>query len=101
MVKSLSELVSDLGRNFPADKIEEALKRLIERRYIVPASDSSAGTLAGYWASLGLPPGVAEQNLGNCRVRGCQRSTFRRDELGGRPEQARCPPSIGSDLTAG
>ena len=67
--KSLSELVSDLGRNFPPDKIEEALKRLIERRYIVPASDSSTGTLAGYWASLGLPPGVAEQNLENCRVR--------------------------------
>jgi bacteriocin biosynthesis cyclodehydratase domain-containing protein len=67
--KSLPELVRDLGRNFPTDKIEEALKRLIERRYIVPASDSSAGTLAGYWASLGLPPGTAEQNLGNCRVR--------------------------------
>ena len=25
--------------------------------------------MAGYWASLGLPPGIAEQNLGNCRVR--------------------------------
>jgi ribosomal protein S12 methylthiotransferase accessory factor len=24
--------------------------------------------VAGYWASLGLPPGIAEQNLGNCRV---------------------------------
>jgi bacteriocin biosynthesis cyclodehydratase domain-containing protein len=67
--KSLPELVRDLGRNFPTDKIEEALKRLIERRYIVPASDASTGTLAGYWASLGLPPGIAEQNLGNCRVR--------------------------------
>jgi oxazoline/thiazoline synthase len=67
--KSLPELVSDLGRNFPADQIEEALKRLIERRYIVPASEASTGALAGYWASLGLPPGIAEQNLGNCRVR--------------------------------
>jgi oxazoline/thiazoline synthase len=67
--KSLPELASELGRNFPADKIEEALKRLIERRYIVPASDSSTGALAGYWSSLGLPPGIAEQNLGNCRVR--------------------------------
>ena len=52
------------GRNFPSDKVEEALKRLIERRYIVPATDSSAGAVAGYWASLGLPPGIAEQNLG-------------------------------------
>ena len=25
--------------------------------------------MAGYWASLGLPPGIAEKNLGNCRVR--------------------------------
>jgi ribosomal protein S12 methylthiotransferase accessory factor len=67
--KSLPELVRELGRNFPTDKIEEALKRLIERRYIVPASEASTGALAGYWASLGLPPGIAEQNLGNCRVR--------------------------------
>src|ERR1700731_4443500 len=66
---SLPELVRELEQDFPSDKIEEALKRLIERRYIVPASPSSAGVLAGYWASLGLPPGIAEQNLGNCRVR--------------------------------
>jgi bacteriocin biosynthesis cyclodehydratase domain-containing protein len=67
--KSLPEHVRDLGREFPSDKIEEALKRLIERRYIVPASPAAAGAVAGYWASLGLPPGIAEQNLGNCRVR--------------------------------
>jgi oxazoline/thiazoline synthase len=67
--QSLPELAGELGRKFPADKVEEALKRLIERRYIVPATDSSSGAVAGYWASLGLPPGIAEQNLGNCRVR--------------------------------
>src|SRR5450631_4656647 len=67
--KSLPELAHELGRNFPPDKVEEALKRLIERRYIVPATDSSTGAMAGYWASFGLPPGIAEQNLGNCRVR--------------------------------
>ena len=67
--RAFRELVGELGRNFPSDKVEEALKRLIERRYIVPASGSSAGAVAGYWASLGLPPGIAEQNLGNCRVR--------------------------------
>src|SRR5271168_1941205 len=63
--KSLSQLARELGQRFPPDKIEEALKRLIERRYIVPASPSCAGAAAGYWASLGLPPGMAEQNLGN------------------------------------
>ena len=67
--KSLPDLVRELGRNFPPDKVEEALKRLIERRYIVPASRSSAGAVGGYWASLGLSPGIAEQNLQNCRVR--------------------------------
>jgi len=67
--KSLPELVRELGKDFPSDKIEEALKRLIERRYIVPASRSPVGAVAGYWASLGLPPGIAEQNLHNCRVR--------------------------------
>jgi oxazoline/thiazoline synthase len=65
--KSLPELAHELGQTFPPDKVEEALKRLIERRYIVAASAS--GVVGGYWASLGLPPGIAEQNLGNCRVR--------------------------------
>src|SRR4030088_1831617 len=67
--KSASELVRELGRKFPSDKIEEALKRLTERRYVVPASKASAGTAAGYWASLGLAPDVAEKNLKNSRVR--------------------------------
>jgi oxazoline/thiazoline synthase len=67
--KSLPEIVDELGRSFPPDKVEEALKRLIERRHIVPASDASTGVVGGYWASLGLPPGIAEQNLRNCRVR--------------------------------
>jgi len=66
--RSLQELVRGLGKSFPPDKVEEALKRLIERRYIVPASPSSAGAVTGYWASLGLPPGIAEQNLANCRI---------------------------------
>jgi oxazoline/thiazoline synthase len=67
--KSASELIRELGRKFPSDKIEEALKRLTERRYVVPASKASAGAAAGYWASLGLAPEVAENNLRNCRVR--------------------------------
>src|SRR5882672_11937884 len=67
--KSFRELVGELEQDFPADKIEEALKRLIERRYVVPASHSPVSAMAGYWASLCLPPGTAEKNLGNCRVR--------------------------------
>jgi oxazoline/thiazoline synthase len=67
--QSLQQLVNGLSKRFPPAQIEEALKRLIERRYIVEASPTSAGVVAGYWASLGLPPGMAEQNLANCRVR--------------------------------
>ncbi len=67
--RSLRELVRELEQDFPSDKINEALKRLIERRYVVPASHSPVSAMAGYWASLGLPPGTAEKNLQNCRVR--------------------------------
>ena len=67
--KSLQQLVTDLGKRFPPEKVEEALKRLIERQYVVEASATSNSVQAGYWASLGLPPGMAEQNLANCRVR--------------------------------
>ena len=66
--KSFANLVGALGQNFPPDKIEEAVKRLVERRYVVPASRFSVGAVAGYWASLGLPPDIAEKNLENCRV---------------------------------
>src|ERR1700722_8592777 len=47
--KSLPKLARDLGRSFPPDKVEEAIKRLIERRHIVQATDSSTGATAGYW----------------------------------------------------
>src|SRR5580658_3691269 len=67
--KSLQQLFAELAKRFPSEKVEEALKRLMERRYIVEASPTSNSAQAGYWASLGLPPGMAEQNLANCRVR--------------------------------
>jgi bacteriocin biosynthesis cyclodehydratase domain-containing protein len=67
--KSIEKLVGELERNFPSDKIKEALQRLIERRYVVPATRAPADAVDGYWASFGLPPGVAENNLANCRVR--------------------------------
>ena len=67
--RSFRELIRELEQHFPADKIQEALKRLVERRYILPASRSSAGAVAAYWASLGLPPEAAQKNLQKCRVR--------------------------------
>ncbi|HSY55205.1 MAG TPA: TOMM precursor leader peptide-binding protein [Bradyrhizobium sp.] len=67
--KNLQQLFAELAKRFPPEKVEEALKRLIERHYIVEASPTSNSAQAGYWASLGLPPGMAEQNLANCRVR--------------------------------
>jgi oxazoline/thiazoline synthase len=68
--KSVGEIVRVLGKKFPPDKIHEALKRLLDRRYVGPKRRSSAGDApAAYWASLGMPPGIAEQNLRKCRVR--------------------------------
>jgi len=67
--RSYRQLISELEQHFPADKIQEALKRLLERRYVVPASRSSAGGLAAYWASLGMAPETAASNLHKCRVR--------------------------------
>jgi bacteriocin biosynthesis cyclodehydratase domain-containing protein len=66
--RSFRRLVSELERHFPADKIDEALKRLIDRRYILASSRASAGQAAAYWASLGLSPEDAEKNLKNCKV---------------------------------
>jgi oxazoline/thiazoline synthase len=67
--KSFRQLVRELEPDFPVDKIHEALKRLVDRRYVVPTSRSSADAVAGYWASLGLGPETAKTNLENCRVR--------------------------------
>src|SRR5712671_4171389 len=66
--KSFAQLVRALARDFPPDKIQEALGRLVERRHVVAASRASAGTVAGYWASLGVPSEAAAQNLQSCRV---------------------------------
>ncbi len=67
--RSFRELVRGLEQHFPSDKIHEALKRLVDRRYILPASRSSVGAAAAYWASLGLLPETAQKNLQKCRVR--------------------------------
>jgi len=67
--KSFRELLRELEPHFPSDKIQEALKRLVDRRYVLVASRSPVGTLAAYWASLGLSPEIAERNLQKWRVR--------------------------------
>jgi bacteriocin biosynthesis cyclodehydratase domain-containing protein len=67
--KSFRAIVRALEPDFPPDKIQEALNRLVERRFVVTALRSFAAPVAGYWMSLGLLPETAEKNLQKCRVR--------------------------------
>ncbi|WP_316174755.1 MULTISPECIES: TOMM precursor leader peptide-binding protein [unclassified Bradyrhizobium] len=67
--KSRGDLIAKLGKTFPAEKIEGAINRLLERRYVVNGGASNGDVLAGYWASIGLPPEAAAQNLAKCKVR--------------------------------
>lgn len=68
--KTRPEIVDQLSKRFPADKIDEAIKRLLDRRYLVARSSQPFDdTIGAFWASLGLPLDVAEQNLRNCPVR--------------------------------
>jgi ribosomal protein S12 methylthiotransferase accessory factor len=67
--RSFRELVRALEHDFPSDKIHEALTRLLDRRYILPASRSSDSAVAAYWASLGMSPEAAQKSLQQCRVR--------------------------------
>ena len=67
--KGVAQLVRELQKDFPPDKIHEALKRLTDRRFVVTAPKSSAAHADVYWASLGLLPADAEKNLQTCRVR--------------------------------
>ncbi|WP_246801057.1 TOMM precursor leader peptide-binding protein [Bradyrhizobium genosp. L] len=66
---SVTKLLTDLGRKFPVETIQEALKRMFDRRYVILKQPGSGGVVDGLWASLGLPVDVARQNLQNCRVR--------------------------------
>ncbi len=67
--KNCRDLVRELERDFPSDKVQEALKRLFDRRYVVAASRASTDVAAAYWASLGLAPEAAQTSLQKCRVR--------------------------------
>jgi oxazoline/thiazoline synthase len=66
--KSVQQLYRELAPKIPADKIDEALKRLTERRFVVPAARAFTDHAAAYWAGLGLPPEAAD-SLQSCRVR--------------------------------
>ena len=41
--KSARQLIDTLGRTFPPDKVEEAVGRLLERRYVLPSSQITDG----------------------------------------------------------
>jgi ribosomal protein S12 methylthiotransferase accessory factor len=66
--KAIGSIVRELERDFPADKIHEAVQRLLERRFVVLTSKTSAGVNAAYWSSLGLAPDIAAANLAKVRV---------------------------------
>src|SRR5579863_8647010 len=67
--KSFRELRRELEKTFPADAVEHALKRLIDKRYILTEPISANEAVAAYWASLGIAPEIARHNLQACRVR--------------------------------
>jgi bacteriocin biosynthesis cyclodehydratase domain-containing protein len=67
--KSFRDIFRGLEQQFPSDKIHEAMRRLLDRRFIVPTSRASGGAAAAYWASLGLSTEAADKSLQKCRVR--------------------------------
>src|SRR5215211_1893931 len=67
--RSFRQLVRELEHKFPAGKIDEALTRLLDRRFIVSKARSFTDTVAAYWTSLGLSLEEAEKNLDKCPVR--------------------------------
>jgi ribosomal protein S12 methylthiotransferase accessory factor len=66
--KSYRVIVRELEQKFPAEKVDEAIERLIERRFAITAALSLPDTPAAYWASLGLSPQSVESDLRKCRV---------------------------------
>src|SRR5580700_1294620 len=67
--KSFGQIVRELTKKFPADVVDQAIKRLIDRHYIVPKRQTSVDAAAGYWATLGIPLEMAAKNLQKCRLR--------------------------------
>src|SRR6202451_3683493 len=71
--KSFGQIVRELTKKFPADLVDQAIKRLIDRRYIVPKPKTAVDAAAGYWATLGIPLEMAANNLQKCKVRSEER----------------------------
>ncbi len=67
--RTVRELVRELEHGFAPAQIQEALQRLVDRGYVIAATPSSHGTVAAYWASLGLQPEAAKRNLQKYRAR--------------------------------
>jgi ribosomal protein S12 methylthiotransferase accessory factor len=59
---------SALSSKFPAVKVDEAFRRLLDRGFVVSAKGID-GTAAAYWASVGLDADYAAENLANTSVR--------------------------------
>jgi len=67
--RTVRELVRGLEHDFASAQIHEALQRLADRGYVIAATPCSHGTVAAFWASLGLQPEAAERNLQKYRTR--------------------------------
>jgi oxazoline/thiazoline synthase len=67
--KSFGQIVREQTKRFPADVVDQAIKWLIDRRYIVPKRQTAIDAAAGYWATLGIPLEMAAKNLQKCKVR--------------------------------
>jgi oxazoline/thiazoline synthase len=78
--QSRKAITRALADEFPAEKIDEAFKRLLDRRFVVPVGRAE-GAAAAYWASLGLDPENAAENLRKVRVRIEPRGTAGASEL--------------------
>ncbi len=60
-------IAKELYREFPPDKVDEAIQRLIDRRFVASATEPY-GAKAAYWGTLGLKPEIAAENLRKVRV---------------------------------
>ncbi|HXD13528.1 MAG TPA: TOMM precursor leader peptide-binding protein [Xanthobacteraceae bacterium] len=60
--KGLGEVIGALAADFPAPEIQEAVRRLFDRRFILRAT-APGDAAAAYWESLGLLPDSLAENL--------------------------------------
>jgi len=68
--KAAPEIIRQLSKSFPSPRSRRRSGGCWSAAYVVSgASHAYAGAVDGYWASLGLPPEVAEESLRNWPVR--------------------------------